>query len=477
MLKVAPDSDNKSLDIYKINAELNDIIDSLSDGIYVTDGEGTTLRINKAYTDITGLKPKEVVGKNITELVKDVFYESRSSILMVIKEKRPVTLAQIVRKTGKKVLSSSVPIFNQNNEIYRIVTSARDVTMLYAMQNELEKARKLNEIYMRQYHNIKKELEIDKLLASKNAKMNIIAEQIKKIANRESTVLLLGETGVGKELIANIIHNCSDRSKNDLISINCNTIPESLFEAELFGYEPGSFTGAKTSGKKGLFELADNSTLFLDEVGDLPLAVQGKLLRALQEKEIMKIGGEKKISVNVRVIAATNKNLRELVDCGKFREDLYYRLNVIPLNIPPLRERKEDIVHLAFSSIEEYNKIHNLKRTISPLVLSIFLNYSWPGNIRELRSLLERLVLLSNSNEVTPADLPDNLLAIANPIEPEPIRIHSLKQAVKDFEATLINETIKECGSIRKAAKKLDVHYSTIAKKLSGRQAPDHEEV
>jgi PAS domain S-box-containing protein len=468
MKRASQDSvDNQNKDIYKINAELNDIIDSLSDGIYITDGQGTTLRINKAYTDITGLKPEEVVGKNLTELVKDVFYESRSSILMVIKEKRPITLAQIVRKTNKKVLSSSVPIFDKNNEIYRIVTSARDVTMLYAMQNELEKTKRLNEIYMRQYHSIRKELEIDKLLASKNAKMSIIVEQIKRIANKDSTVLVLGETGVGKELVANIIHNCSDRAKNDLVSINCNTIPESLFEAELFGYEPGSFTGAKASGKKGLFELANNSTLFLDEVGDLPISVQGKLLRALQEKEIMKIGGEKKIAINVRIIAATNKNLHELVKCGKFREDLYYRLNVIPLQIPPLRERKEDLIHLVYSIVDEYNKMHNLAKTISPVVLSVFLNYSWPGNIRELKSLLERLVLLSNGDEITPAELPDNLLAFTSPLAAEPTRVQSLKQAVKEFETALINETIKECGSIRKAAKKLHVHYSTLAKKVS----------
>ena len=453
----------------KIIEDLNSIIEFSMDGIYVTDGEANTIKINSAYTYITGLKSEEVIGKNVKNLVENGIFETSSS-LMALKEKRTISLIQTI-KNSKKVLITSNPIFDQKGQAYRVVTSVRDVTGLYTLQAKLENEKKITKTYLNEIERLKGKLkisqEIQENFVFKSKSMKNLIEKIVKLSQFDTTVLLLGETGVGKEVLARFIHKLSSRADKVIETINCNSIPENLFEAEFFGFEAGSFTGAKSGGKKGIFELANMGTVFLDEIGDLPLHMQGKFLRVLQEREIMRIGGKNSFKVDVRIIAATNKDLRELVKIGEFREDLYYRLNILPLNIPPLRERKEDIWELAYTLLDEYNKKYYACKKFSREVVDIFMNYSWPGNVREMKNLVEQLVLLSNADIIIKDDLPDYVLEVID--DKISIRVNEiipLKAAIDMVERILIKKAMDENGSLRKAAEKLEVHYSTICKKL-----------
>jgi len=246
-------------------------------------------------------------------------------------------------------------------------------------------------------------------IVGKSPKILQALDIVHRVAPTNATVLLMGESGVGKELFAKAIHFLSPRADKPFIAINCAAIPPDLLEAELFGYEKGAFTGAYTS-KKGKFELANGGTIFLDEIGDMPLNLQVKLLRVLQEKEVERIGSSKPIKIDVRIIAATNRNLEKLIKEGKFREDLYYRINVVPIYIPPLRERKEDIPVLVNYFLEVFNKEYGKNVKVSKEVFEVFLNYHWPGNVRELRNVLERMVILDTDGILTYEDLPTELL-------------------------------------------------------------------
>lgn len=290
-----------------------------------------------------------------------------------------------------------------------------------------------------------------------------IVENIKNIAPTPATVLILGESGVGKELFSKAIHKFSDRADKPFIKINCAAIPEDLLESELFGYEKGAFTGAYTT-KKGKFELANGGTIFLDEIGDMPISLQAKILRVLQEKEVERIGSSKPIKINVRVIAATNKDLQEMVNQGTFREDLYYRLNVIPIYIPPLRERKEDIPVIANSFVERFNKEYGKNVFLSEELMDLFLKYDWPGNVRQLQNTIERMVILSKKDVLTPEDLPKDIKidrkTVKNPethfvnIKTTPSKLE-LPKTVEEIEKEAIINALEETNYIVKHAAKI----------------------
>ncbi|MGB9715909.1 MAG: nif-specific transcriptional activator NifA [Thermodesulfovibrionales bacterium] len=294
-------------------------------------------------------------------------------------------------------------------------------------------------------------------------KMQEIFESVHRVASSKATVLLYGESGTGKELIAKAIHYMSPRAKGPFVRFNCASIPEGLLESELFGHEKGAFTGAITS-RKGRFELANGGTLLLDEVGDLPLSLQPKILRAIQEKEFERVGGEKTIKVDVRLIAATSRNLEELVSKGKFREDLYYRLNVVPLFMPPLRERKEDIPLLTEYFLNRFNKENDKNVSISSESLRILINYTWPGNVRELENTIERLVVMSNGKYIEPSDLPINLkLSSTKGI----LVKKSLKTGIEDIEKESIVQALEETGWVQaKAARILGITSRQIGYKI-----------
>lgn len=304
--------------------------------------------------------------------------------------------------------------------------------------------------------------------------MEKLMETVNKIAMVESTVLIYGETGVGKEVLAKYIHSVSDRSEGPFVKINCGAIPETLLEAELFGYEKGAFTGARSEGKPGLFEVADGGTMLLDEISELPMSLQVKLLRVLQEKEFIRVGGIKTIKVDVRIIAASNKDLKELVKEGKFRQDLYYRLNVVPITIPPLRERTEDIPILAHHFLNKYNEKYGRSKQLTNEVIEAFLRYSWPGNVRELEHVIERLVVISEDNLITKKELPSELLNGESTYNAEGVyvaEIMPLKKASALVEYQLIKRAMEIGGSTYKAAEMLGVDQSTIIRKLKKYEA------
>lgn len=446
----------------KLNHELDSIIESSFDGIYITDGAGNTLRINQAYTRITGITASEVIGKNMKELVEEGVFDQ--SVTLIVMEKRiPVTIVQEVMKTGKIILVTGNPIFDENGALIRVVTNVRDITELNCLKKEVEKARSLSEHY-------KEELEKFKFLGEKSyiiksPKMKDLLDLVIRLGKVDSTVLLQAESGCGKEVFADILHQTSTRNDKLMIKINCGAIPSNLLEAELFGYEPGAFTGASNRGKPGKFELANGGILFLDEIGELSLDLQVKLLRVLQDKEITRLGGTKPVQVDVRIIAATNQDLATLVKQGQFRKDLFYRLNVIPVAIPPLRERQEEIVPLINHFLTRLNNKYGFSKRFSANALDQMISYAWPGNVRELENFVERAFVTSEDDIINAA--PEESSNTDQEISARIENGFSLKKELGELEKKLICSALARFGSTRKAARALGISQPSIVRKMS----------
>lgn len=444
--------------------ELDSIIESSYDGIYITDGEANTLRINKSYQNITGLNREDMIGKNMRDLEIEGFI-SKSATLLVLDSKKSITMEQEY-KSGRKVMISSTPIFNKENMISLVVTNVRDVTALAELKEKLERSEEITEKYYQKLEHMKASvLNTDEIIVEDHKMLDTI-----KLANRvakvDTTVLVLGETGVGKEEISKYVHKNSSRRNEQFLEINCGAIPQSLIEAELFGYEKGSFTGANKVGKIGLFEAADGGTLFLDEVGELPLDMQVKLLRVLQKNEITRIGAIKPIKVDVRIVAATNRNLEEMVANKTFREDLYYRLNIVPILIPPLRERKQDIMPLLNHFLSYFNGKYGLESYFDTGVLKCFYEYSWPGNVRELKNVVERLVIMSDKQKISMKDLPEDCrLHLKDKYTLQDEEIIPLRLGVEQLEYKLIKKSFEKYGNVRSAASVLGIDAATFVRK------------
>ena len=454
---------------------LNAIIEHSFDGIFITDKNANVLRINHAYEDITGLKSEDVLGKNMADLVKRKLI-SHSGSLIVARTKKPVTLQQRFR-SGKEALVTSSPIFDKNGTLIMIVTNVRDLTEIYNLKEIVQEKTDAMERLRLELAHIQGPAAEQEVIAKDETTLAAML-LANRVAPMDTTVILLGETGVGKEVMARYIYQHSHRVKNSFIKVNCGAIPESLIESELFGYESGAFTGANRSGKIGLFELANKGTLFLDEIGELPKDMQVKLLRALQEQEIMRVGGTKPIKINVRVIAATNRNLEEMVKSGEFREDLYYRLTVFPISIPPLRLRKKDITPLALSFLTKLNQKYNFKKFFSTISIQLLNEYNWPGNIRELKNIVERAIIISSADEIRPEDLhllhqnrPVIMLEEKN-IDTKKTEIGSDIQFPIDLQDILtrteyhyLTAAYQKCGNVRDAAHALGITPSTFVRK------------
>lgn len=454
---------------------LNAIIEHSFDGIFITDKNANVLRINHAYEDITGLKSEDVLGKNMADLVKGKLI-SHSGSLIVARTKKPVTLQQRFR-SGKEALVTSSPIFDKNGTLIMIVTNVRDLTEIYNLKEIVQEKKDAMERLRLELAHIQNPAAEQEVIAKDETTLAAML-LANRVAPMDTTVILLGETGVGKEVMARYIYQHSHRVKNSFIKVNCGAIPESLIESELFGYESGAFTGANRSGKIGLFELANKGTLFLDEIGELPKDMQVKLLRALQEQEIMRVGGTKPVKINVRVIAATNRNLEEMVKSGEFREDLYYRLTVFPISIPPLRLRKKDITPLALSFLTKLNQKYNFKKYFSTISIQLLNEYNWPGNIRELKNIVERAIIISSADEIRPEDLhllhqnqPVIMLEEKN-IDMKKTEIGSDIQFPIDLQDILtrteyhyLTAAYKKCGNVRDAAHALGITPSTFVRK------------
>jgi PAS domain S-box-containing protein len=444
--------------------EMNAIIDSSYDGIHVIDDQGKVLKVNPSWERITGLNAKDVVGRNVRELLREGYY-SNSVAAMVLKEKRHVTLQGEVLITGKKVLVSGNPIFDRNGKLRMVVNNVRDLTLIQRLCKEVQRSKNLTEKYQQKLEVIKQQsLKQEEIVAESRA-MKDVMELAAQVAKTDAPVLITGETGVGKELVAEFIHRQSERSSKGLfLKINCGAIPENLLEAEFFGYESGSFTGADSRGKPGLFEFAEQGTLMLDEVGELLPKMQVKLLRAIQDLEITRIGGAKPRKIDVRLISVSNSSLGQMVEDGTFRKDLYFRLLVFPIHVPPLRERPDDILCFINYFLEKFNSKYGKKVYFPRTVTDNFVCYSWPGNVRELKHLVERLVIITPGNEAVREDLIDELGQ--GPISFPLSEFGSFRKAVRWFEASFIKKAIKQYGGVRQAATYLEMDPATIYRKL-----------
>ncbi|WP_209123238.1 sigma-54-dependent Fis family transcriptional regulator [Alkalihalobacillus sp. BA299] len=450
-------------DVFAMNKLLDSIIESSYDGIYVADANGDGLIVNEAYNRITGVHEEELLGRNLKDVVNKGII-SESVTLRVFKEKKPTTIVQIVK--GKEVLVTGSPIFNEEGKITHVVTNVRDISELNKLKVELQEAKAYTEQILKEIDDYKKKEGLkqlfDRVIAQSDKTIKAL-NLTKKIAAVDSTVILLGESGVGKEVFANIIHQGSKRSQKPYVKVNCGAIPPHLLESELFGYEKGAFTGADGRGKPGLFEQADGGTIFLDEIGEMPIDLQVKLLRVLQEFEITRIGGQKTKKIDVRVVSATNKNLEEMVKKGKFREDLFYRLNIVPIQIPPLRERIEDIAPLAYYFLRKTNHKYNLNKRINPEVTYYMEQYHWPGNIREMENLIERIIVTTEKNEIQVTDLPTVLIHKEKKVSKNN---QTLKEIVQETEKRIIIEKLSEYKTTRKTAKELGISQSALVKKM-----------
>lgn len=445
-------------------SKVSDIIESSYDGIYITDGQANTIMVNKAYERIAGIKVEELIGRNMRELVKEG-YISQSATLLVLENRNVITIEQDF-KTGKKALVTSTPVFDEEGNITMVVTNVRDITELYELKEKLHEKENLTKKYSVELEKMRMELLKNTDLIVRDKKMLYAVQMAKRVAPLETTVLITGETGVGKDEVAKFIYKNSSRSTRQFIKINCGAIPQALIEAELFGYEKGAFTGASKEGKIGLFEVADSGTLFLDEIGELPMDMQVKLLRVLQDSEFQRVGGIKPIRTDVRIIAATNRNLEQMVEEKTFREDLYYRLNIVPIVIPPLRERQDDIIPLINYFLSRLNRKYGFKKALSSEALNCLFKYEWRGNVRELKNIVERIMIMSNEDIISIKDLPKEIrvwgeehgILIENEVVP-------LKAALDKVEKHMLKIAFDKYGNVREAARALEIDPATFVRK------------
>ena len=436
--------------------EFTKIIEEMNDGVYITDEKAMTIFVNKSYEKISGGDRNLFLGKNMKQIVKEKLID-KSATLEVLDKKREITMNQTLRN-GKKVLITGTPIYSDDNELSMVVTVVRDITALNKLQEELQSKQ-------REIEKLKLFIRENGGIIYRSDKMKNIISRAEKCAAYDTTVLIAGETGVGKDMLAKFIHNHSNRKDKVFMEINCAAIPPTLLESELFGYEGGAFTGASKQGKKGIFELSNGGTIFLDEIGEMSFGLQAKLLKVIQDKKVYKVGGEKHIPIDVKIITASNKDIEEMVNIKRFRADLYYRLNVIPIKIPPLRERKEDILPLVNSFLESLISLYKEDKKLDEKAMKLLYDYSYPGNIRELKNLIERAYILSTSSTIMEEDFPKELRSSSTSVYNKNYDGMSLKAALDSLEKELIKNAIKNTKTSKEAADLLSVEPSTFTRK------------
>jgi PAS domain S-box-containing protein len=425
------------------------ILDYSSDEIFVLTKDKKIIYVNDACKKHYGLNKEDVIGKSSMELA-DKGYWYPSIFPDVLERKEPITIKQTTI-LGAELLTSVVPILNDQKEVELIVTTARELQsykILKVRERDSKKSKEAEDPFGS--------------IMTNNEKVKNLLKFAKKVAAANSTLLILGESGTGKSILAQYVHENGSRRNGPFLTINCAAIPAELMESELFGYTPGSFTNANRSGKKGILESADGGTLFLDEIGDMPLPLQAKILQVIQEKKFIPIGGNKEKSVDIRIIAATNKDLNKMVKSKTFREDLFYRLNVVDIKMLPLRERQEDIIPLIYNFLYKFNRIHEMNKLISKDCLEWLTHYSWPGNIRQLENLIEKLVIVSN-DVIDIDDLPEGIYN-QGLVQIENTAPASLSEAVELAKKEMVRKSYKVHKSSRRVAKDLQISQTYAAR-------------
>jgi PAS domain S-box-containing protein len=441
------------------------IINSSLDSLWIADENAKILQVNQVALKLYNLSKSDVVDKTVDELIEKGIFD-RSIIKEVIRTNKPHMVINKL-KNGKQLLRVANPIFNNKNKLTLVIVQERDMTELYLLRSDLEKSHAISEGYRSQLKQLTSQSDYLSEANIRSPFMHRVMEKALRLSQVDTTILLQGEPGVGKGYFANLIHNASNRNDKPFIRMDAGAIPEQLIESEMFGYEGGAFTGALHKGKPGYFELAEEGTLFLDEVGEIPLQIQTKLLRFLENNQLIRVGGTTTKTIDTRVIAATNKRLDEMVEQGRFRKDLFFRLNVIPLVIPPLRERVEDIPPLIYFYLKKFNKKYSTQKAIFPRALECLCSYSFPGNIRELSNLIEQLVVLLQSDKIDVEDLPSN---IQTQFDGGKKALSSndwnLQRKVAEVEKDIIAQALSKFGTQRKAAGPLGINHSTLSRKM-----------
>lgn len=439
------------------------ILDIFQDGIYITNAQGLTLKVNTAYERITGVSVQQVVGRYMRDIVRDGILSN--SITQRVIDTGGVVTANQTTASGKHLTLRGVPI-RKNRVVVLVVTFVRDITVINELERELLQSKEVAS----HYRNRLNQLEGQEKYIAVSREFQAAVALAHKVAQVDSTVLILGESGSGKEVLAREVHEKSHRRDRPFLKVNCGAIPENLLESELFGYESGAFTGAKKGGHMGLFEAASKGTLFLDEIGDIPLHLQVKLLRVLQEHTVTRLGSTKAISVDTRVIAATNQDLESMVRQKTFREDLYYRLNIVTIKAPPLRERKADIPSMIDFFVNRLNEKYHLNKQLSPGLIAALMDYDWPGNVRELENIVERVLVTSTSDVISPeeARLPWTVVAAAVTAEDiaAPIEEVSLKTAVERLERQMLLDAARRYKTTYAIARTLQISQPSVSRKM-----------
>jgi PAS domain S-box-containing protein/TyrR family helix-turn-helix protein len=459
----------RKLRTYKnLNRQLEAIFQSSSDGIWVCDGQARVINVNEASEKLNGIKAADVIGKTVKEILAGGWFD-RSVTLEVLETRRQVSIIQHLKRTKKILLVTGTPVFDETGNISMVVVNERDMTQLNAIREELEQSRMVTEKYQEELAELSL-LELKKHeIISCDRQMRQVLRIALKLAHLEaSNILILGESGTGKGLLAKFIHKNGKRQLKPFIQINCAALPENLLEAELFGYERGAFTGAREQGKIGLFELAHGGTLFLDEIGDLPFSVQAKLLKYLDDHEIMRLGGLKPRKIDCTVIAATNRDLEKLAEEHQFRQDLFYRLNTFTIRIPPLRERPEDIFELVNHFLRKYNRAYRVKRRISADALKHLQAYSFPGNVRELKNILKTAVIMGEDEILD--DFITNSGGLRKDKSGDPQRLPETSAPLTDqigtLEKQILEKALVQFRTTRELARQLGISQPTVVRKL-----------
>jgi len=448
-----------------LTRELDAIIDSSSDGLWICDADARVIRINPASERINNIRASEVVGKNMRELLDQGFID-RSAALDAITTRSAISLLQ--NREGRKLISTGTPVFDANGQVIRVVVSERDITEIDNLQRNLEEQEAMKDQFRSHMLEMRQADLASRDVIARSPAMLKALRQALKVSAVNSSVLILGESGVGKGLIADLIQKNSSRSEKPLIEINCGAIPESLIESELFGYERGAFTGAQTGGKPGYLELADGGILFLDEIAELPPAAQVKLLRFLENGKVIRLGGTKARNLDVRILAATHRNLEEMVKQGSFRLDLYYRLNVIPIHVPALRDRRDCILPLIRHYMDLFGERDSIRKRLTRAASDALLAYDYPGNVRQLMNICERLVVMTETNLIDLKDLPAEVAgggATPAPSDNWPEEM-TLQDTLDSVERALLQKALAKHGNQVRMAEALGVNQSTVARKL-----------
>ncbi len=444
------------------------VFNHLKDGIFIADKNGVALWCNDTSTKQIGAPRSKIIGRHVNDLENNGFFTP--SVTKIVLDNKEIVVTKVQTSKDRQFLATGHLVKIDEDDTEYILVQVKDITETVKNSFKLEKAEALMQQYWEELQAMKKNQQRDKTsqLIIGNSKSNEeLLDLVNRVATVDATILLTGESGVGKSLIAGEIHKHSSRKGKSFVQINCGAIPENLLESELFGYKKGAFTGASQSGKKGLVEKADGGTLFLDEIAELPLSLQPKLLQLVQDKSFIPVGGTELQEVDIRIIAATNQDLQKMVEEKQFREDLYYRLNVVSIQIPALRERNEDIPPLVYHYLNLFNDKYMKKSSLDKRVLEHLQNYSWPGNIRELENMIERLIVTAKENTITPSDLPDKILYeefMDHSIRK--LNSQSLPEYLEKIEKRLIEEAQMKYPSTRKAAQSLGLTQSSYLRRL-----------